>query len=88
MHLVFNTLTPYTSLNIKGYLMPTASTTAVTFNVKDFSDGLNLDGVLIEAQQLINGNYTTTTQAKTAEGQAFLYYDVSKEYRLVFTKDS
>lgn len=81
----FNTLTPFTSITIDGYL--TTSSEVILFNTRDSVNDKPLGIVLIEVQQLINGSLVTLVQAQTSDdGQAFVYLDPSKEYQFIFTK--
>lgn len=85
----FQTLTPFTAINITGFLIPEGISSPVTFTTREFGTDQLLSEVIIEAQQLVNGTFTTVSQAITDEsGQTFMNLDVSEEYKFIFTKDS
>ena len=85
----FNTLNNDTSISITGYLFPIndSNTQVVQFFTRETGTDANLDGVLIEAQQLINGSFVTITQATTDDsGATFMWLDISKSFKFIFSK--
>lgn len=82
-----NTLEDYTSLTFDVYLTPSGSSTAVTFNVKDFYSNLPLENVLVEAKRIINDRKVTVQQTLTSSnGITYMNLDITKDYEFIFTK--
>jgi hypothetical protein len=59
----------------------------VQFFTRETGTDASLGNVLIEAQRLINGTFTTITQATTDDsGSTFMWLDTSQTYKFIFTK--
>lgn len=84
----FNTISPFTSILINGFLIPDSVFSIITFKTLEFGSSDPVQDVLIEAQQLINGTFITISQGNTdATGQTFMNLDALVSYKFIFTKD-
>ena len=84
----FQTITPFTAINITGLLIPDSIGETVTFEVRQFGSDILIAGVLIEAQQLVNGSFMTVSQATTDEsGSTFMSLDPDEEYKFILTRE-
>jgi len=85
----FNTLNPFTTLNINAYLTPINDSQTIKFFVADASQAsVGLRGVLIELQKLINGSWVTIQQGLTGDsGESFIQTDATESFLFIFSKD-
>lgn len=84
----YNTLSPSTSITVTGYLFNSSVVDIVNFDVLEYGSSTPLVGVDLEAQYLISGSWTTIAQAQTTDtGSTYMFLDVSKEYRILLSKD-
>lgn len=84
----YNTITPYTSIRIYGYLVKNSIYYIHQFTVYEQGSSNPLSNVNLDVQYLLSGTYTSIQQGLTdSDGRTYFNLDATKEYKIIFSKN-